>query len=81
MGKVKLLKSGSGSGTGSTIGVTYNEDGTQNIIIGDNGNIVDLAALTADADATTNDIANGKIAYINGQRVIGTVIDAEEVGY
>lgn len=64
---VKSIVSG-----GAKLAATYNEDGTQNLIIADNGTVLDLVSLTADADATAEDVAEGKIFYAQGYRRIGT---------
>lgn len=36
---------------------------------------------TTDATATALDLLNGKTAYVNGQKIIGAVITAEEVSF
>lgn len=42
-------------------------------------NISTLATETADADATADDIAAGKTAYINGEKVVGNAIIGKDV--
>lgn len=42
-------------------------------------NISTLATETADADATADDIAAGKTAYINGKKVVGNAIIGKDV--
>lgn len=58
---------------GAKIGVTLNDDGTQNILITDNGSVLDLAAGTADATATAADVMSGKTFYAEGVKKTGTL--------
>ena len=63
-----------GGGGGTTVASTPNEDGTQNLIISDDGSVIDLQALTADANATAADIAADKTAYVDGIKVTGEMV-------
>lgn len=58
---------------GARIGVTLNEDGTQNLFISDNGSVLDLTAGTADATATPEDVLSGKTFYAAGIKNTGTL--------
>ena len=62
------------AGGGATIGVTLNEDGTQNVLLSDNGTALDLAAGTADATATNEDVLEGKTFYSGGVKKTGTFV-------
>lgn len=63
-----------GGGGGAKIGVTLNEDGTQNVLLSDNGTVLDLAAGTADATATAADVLQGKTFYSGGVKKTGTFV-------
>lgn len=63
-----------GGGGGAKIGVTLNEDGTQNVLLSDNGTALDLAAGTADATATAADVLQGKTFYAGGVKKTGTFV-------
>ena len=63
-----------GGGGGAKIGVTLNEDGTQNVLLSDNGTVLDLAAGTADATATNEDVLEGKTFYAGGLKKTGTFV-------
>lgn len=65
-----------GGGGGAKLAVTLNEDGTQNLLISDNGTVFDLASLTADADAAVEDVTAGKVFYAQGKRLVGTADNA-----
>lgn len=58
---------------GAKIGVTLNDDGTQNLYITDNGSVLDLATGTADATATAADVMSGKTFYAEGVKKTGTL--------
>lgn len=60
-----------GGGGGAKLATVLNEDGTQNLLISDNGTVFDLASLTADADAAAEDVASGKVFYAQGKRLVG----------
>ena len=59
-------------GGGAKIGVTLNEDGTQNLFLTDNNTVLNLLAGTEDATATPADVASGKTFYAQGQKKTGT---------
>ena len=59
-------------GGGAKIGVTLNEDGTQNLFLTDNNTVLNLLAGTEDATATSADVASGKTFYAQGQKKTGT---------
>lgn len=60
--------------SGAQLAVTLNEDGTQNLSILDDGKVFDLPALTDDADATPEDVAEGKVFYAKGYRRVGEFV-------
>lgn len=59
-------------GGGAKIGVTLNEDGTQNLFLTDNNTVLNLLTGTEDATATPADVASGKTFYAQGQKKTGT---------
>ena len=59
-------------GGGAKIGVTLNEDGTQNLFLTDNNTVLNLLVGTEDATATPADVASGKTFYAQGQKKTGT---------
>ena len=59
-------------GGGAKIGVTLNEDGTQNLFLTDNNTVLNLLVGTEDATATPADVVNGKTFYAQGQKKTGT---------
>lgn len=61
-------------GGGAKIGVTLNEDGTQNLFLTDNNTVLDLLVGTEDATATPADVASGKTFYAQGQKKTGTAV-------
>lgn len=67
-----------GGGGGAKIGVTLNEDGTQNVLLSDNGTVLDLAAGTADATATNEDVLDGKTFYAGGVKKTGSFVVAPD---
>lgn len=67
----KPLSSGGG---GAKIGVTLNEDGTQNLFLTDNNTVLNLLAGTEDATATSADVASGKTFYAQGQKKTGAAV-------
>ena len=71
MANIVRLGGGSGGG-GAKIGVTLNDDGTQNLFITETGDLPDLAAITADADAEAEDVLYGKTFYAMGVKKVGS---------
>lgn len=67
----KPLSSGGG---GAKIGVTLNEDDTQNLFITDNNTVLNLLVGTEDATATPADVASGKTFYAQGQKKTGAAV-------
>lgn len=61
-------------GGGAKIGVTLNEDGTQNLFLTDNNTVLDLLVGTEDATAAPADVASGKTFYAQGQKKTGTAV-------
>lgn len=61
-------------GGGAKIGVTLNEDGTQNLFLTDNNTVLDLLVGTEDATATPADVASGKTFYAQGQKKTGSAV-------
>lgn len=53
-------------GGGAKIGITLNEDGTQNLFLTDNNTVLDLLVGTEDATATSSDVVSGKTFYAQG---------------
>lgn len=74
MGTV-LGKPLSPGGGGAKIGVTLNEDDTQNLFITDNNTVLNLLVGTEDATATSSDVVSGKTFYAQGQKKTGTGIN------
>ena len=72
----KPLSSGGG---GAKIGVTLNEDDTQNLFITDNNTVLNLLVGTEDATATSADVASGKTFYAQGRKKTGTAVSYEPV--
>lgn len=68
-----IMRFGGGVG-GAKLGVTLNEDGTQNLFITDNNTALDLLVATADATATPADVASGKTFYAQGEKKTGTAV-------
>lgn len=68
-----IVRLGGGSGGGAKIGVTLNDDGTQNLFITETGDLPDLAAITADADAEAEDVLYGKTFYSMGVKKVGSL--------
>lgn len=68
-----IMRIGGGAG-GAKLGVTLNEDGTQNLFITDNNTALDLLVGTEDATATPADVASGKTFYAQGQKKTGTAV-------
>ena len=66
-------------GGGAKIGVTLNEDGTQNLFLTDNNTVLNLLTGTEDATATPADVASGKTFYAQGQKKMGTAVSYEPV--
>ena len=66
-------------GGGAKIGVTLNEDGTQNLFLTDNNTVLNLLVGTEDATATPADVASGKTFYAQGQKKTGTAVSYEPV--
>ena len=61
-------------GGGAKIGVTLNEDGTQNLFLTDNNTVLNLLVGTEDATATPADVASGKTFYAQGQKKTGAAM-------
>lgn len=78
MGTV-LGKPLSPGGGGAKIGVTLNEDDTQNLFITDNNTVLNLLVGTEDATATPADVISGKTFYAQGQKKNGTAVSYEPV--
>lgn len=78
MGTV-LGKPLSPGGGGAKIGVTLNEDDTQNLFITDNNTVLNLLVGTEDATATPADVASGKTFYARGEKKTGTAVSYEPV--
>lgn len=68
-----IMRIGGGAG-GAKLGVTLNEDGTQNLFITDNNTALDLLVGTEDATATPADVESGKTFYAQGQKKTGTAV-------
>lgn len=66
-------------GGGAKIGVTLNEDGTQNLFLTDNNTVLNLLTGTEDATATPADVASGKTFYAQGQKKMGMAVSYEPV--
>lgn len=63
-------------GGGAKIGITLNEDGTQNLFLTDNNTVLNLLVGTEDATATPADVVSGKTFYAWGQKKTGTAVTA-----
>lgn len=51
------------------------------LITGNNANLIDTTETVSSAIATSGDLLYGKIAYVNGQKLIGTIDDYGETDY
>lgn len=67
------INTGSGTDSQITVMILRYPEALNSAYIKANTKILDVVGtFTSDADATASDIAEGKIAYVNGEKIIGT---------